>query len=235
MKNSPGNSVLLERYRNGDTEAFDQLIMNNMGLVRSSAKRFMGRGTDIDDLIQIGSVGLIKAANAFDPSLGYEFSTYAFSMIVGELRRHFRDDGMLKISRTVKAVCAKILKLREEYFVIHGEEPSMSYLAECCGIPDDEVFYYIGALSPVGSLNNACDDERKIEDIIGFDFMEEFTEKYALKEAVACLEKEERILIHLRYDLCLTQQETAKRLGITQVKVSRTEKKIMEKLRKSLL
>ncbi len=235
MKNNLDNTVLLEKYRNGDTEAFNQLIIDNMGLVKSSAKRFMGRGTEFEDLVQIGSVGLIKAANAFNPELGYKFSTYAFSMIVGELRRHFRDDGMIKVSRNIKSVCGKMLHLREEYFSKFGEEPEISYLAEKCGINEEDAFFYLGAMSPIESLNTSNDDERKKEDTIGFDNIEEFIERYALREAISNLTKEERLLIHFRYDLSLTQQETAKRLGSTQVSVSRLEKKIMEKLKRGLV
>lgn len=234
MNNTPSNSVLVERYREGDTEAFEQLILNNMGLVRSSARRFMGRGTDLEELVQIGSLGLIKAAKAFNSSLGYEFSTYAFSMIVGELRRYFRDDGMIKISRNVKSVCSRMLKIREEYFIQYGKEPSLSYLAGQCGIPDDEAFYYIGAFMPIVSLSGGNEDERSPEEFIGFDDIEEFTETLALKDAISKLDKDEQLLIHMRYRLSCTQQETAKKLGTTQVRVSRMEKKIMEKLRKNL-
>ncbi len=235
MKNNLANTVLLERYRNGDDEAFEQLIMNNMGLVRSCAKRFVGRGTDYDDLVQIGSLGLIKAANAFVPELGYEFSTYAFSMITGELRRYFRDDGLIHVSRTVKNVCARMMKLREEYSIAHGTEPPISYLAHQCSVPVDEVSFYLGALSPIESLNSPGENEIKKEDTVGSDNIEEFTERLALKEALSDLESEERMLVHLRYDLSMTQQETAKRLGTTQVRISRMEKKIMEKLRKKLV
>lgn len=231
----PGNNTeLAVRYRSGDEAAFDKLVLDNMGLVRSTVKRFLNRGTEYDDLLQIGSVGLIKAARSFDPDLGYEFSTYAFSMIMGELRRHFRDDGLIKISRNIKKYCAQMMKIKEEYLSKSGTEPPVSYLAEKCGIDIDEAVLYLGALCPIESMNTADDGERSIEEKRGTDNIEEFIERYSLEQAIKELPQEERLIITLRYNLSLTQSETAKRLGITQVKVSRTEKRILEKLRKSL-
>ncbi len=225
------NNELAERYIDGDTDAFEKLIVDNMGLVKSTARRFIGRGTDFDDLVQIGSVGLIKAAKAFDPKLGYEFSTYAFSMITGELRRHFRDDGLIKVSRGIKKNCALMLKLKEEYISSYGIEPHISYLAEKCGIDTDEAILCLDALSPVESMNTSCDGEKTIEERTGENNIEEFIERYSLKQAISQLSREEQLIIAFRYGMSMTQSETAKRLGYTQVRISRTEKKIMEKLK----
>ena len=234
MINELNNTALIIKYKDGDRQAFDVLINNNMGLVKSTVKRFIGRGTDYEDLIQIGSIGLIKAVNAFNPDLGYEFSTYAFSMITGELRRHFRDDGIIKVSRSIKQYCAKMLKYKEEYILETGKEPSISYLAQKCGISDDEAILYIGALNPVQSTNSADENELTFEEKTGFDNIAEFIDKYALEQAVKELSKQEKLILYFRYNLSLTQNETAKRMGMNQVKISRTEKKIMEKLRLKL-
>lgn len=234
MKDKGENTALILRYRSGDDNALDELVSGNMGLVKSAVRRYIGKGTEYDDLIQIGLLGLIKAAKAFDTELGYEFSTYAFTMITGELKRHFRDDGIIKVSRSIKQYCAMMLKLKEEFVLKNGQEPAVSYLAQMCGISVEDAIFYLGALSPVESLNGGCDDENPLENRIGNDDISEFIERYALREAVSSLDSEERLILHLRYDLSYTQSMTAKRLGITQVKVSRSEKKIMDKLRQKL-
>ena len=234
MKDKSGNTELILRYRCGDSEALERLVENNMGLVKSAVRRYLGKGTEYDDLIQIGSLGLIKAVGAFDTELGFEFSTYAFTMIVGELRRHFRDDGIIKVSRSIRHYCATMLKIKEEFVLRNGYEPPISYLAEMCGISVEDAVFYLGALSPVESLSGDNEEENPLENRIGNDDISEFIERYALREAVDSLDAEERLILHLRYDLSYTQSMTAKRLGITQVKVSRSEKKIMEKLRQRL-
>lgn len=235
MSDKNNNSTLISKYRNGDTEAYNELISSNLGLVKSTARRFMNRGTEYDDLVQIGTIGLIKAAQAFDPELGFSFSTYAFSMITGELRRHFRDDGLIKVSRSIKQYCAEMLKVKEEYTIQFGKEPPISYLAEKCGISCEEAIFFLGALTPVESLNNSDNDEMTHEEKIGTDNISEFIEKFALKQAIDMLLPEEKLLVQMRYGNSLTQNEVALRLGVTQVKISRMEKKIMEKLRKSLI
>ena len=225
------NELLLDKYKKGDLQAFDTLIDQNMGLVKSTVKHFTGRGTDYDDLVQIGSIGLIKAANAFDSGLGYKFSTYAFSMITGELRRHFRDDGIIKVSRSIKQYCAKMLRYKEEYISETGKEPSISYLAQKCGISEEDAILYIGAMTPVESMNTANDNELSTEEKTGFDNISEFIDKFALEQAIGELSKQEQLILHFRYNLSLTQSDTAKRMRLNQVKISRVEKRIMEKLR----
>lgn len=237
MNKKINNRALIVRYRGGDEGAFDELIESNMGLVKSAARRFTGRGTDLEDLIQIGAVGLIKAANAYDLSLEFEFSTYAFSMIVGEIRRFLRDDGPIKISRTIKKNCAVILAEKERYFEKFGIEPSIGELAEKCGISIEDAVMCIGALSPVISFNGYSDgdeDDFCPDKKVGNDDIGEYIERLALKQALDSLEDEERIIIELRYHKGLTQSIVAKRLNTTQVRISRTEKKILKKLRKIL-
>lgn len=237
MNNKLRNRVLIEQYRSGDTAAFEELIESNMGLVKSAARRFVGRGTELEDLIQIGAVGLIKAAHAFEPKLEFEFSTYAFSMIVGEIRRFLRDDGPIKISRTIKKNCAVILGEKERYVEEFGNEPSISILAERCGMTVEDAVLCVGALSPVLSFNAASDgeeDELSPEQRIGNDDIGEYIERLALKQALESLDADERTIIELRYCALMTQSMVARRLNTTQVHISRREKKILEKLRRIL-
>jgi len=234
MDHSKNNTLLATRYREGDLGALDELICSNMGIVKSIAIRYINRGTDLEDLIQIGSVGLIKAARSYDPELGFEFSTYAYSMINGELRRHFRDDGIIKVSRSIKKYCAALLHEKELYEKKYNCEPTLSYLAEKCNISKEDAVLCLGASYPVGSLNNSSDDEASPQDRIGTDNIGAFIEKYSLYQAICELDDEERLILHLRYTLSCTQAETAERLGTNQVKISRMEKKILEKLRQKL-
>lgn len=234
MKNTYNNTELATRYKEGDAEALNELITQNIGLVKSTAKHFINRGTDFEDLIQIGSIGLIKAAKAFNPELGYEFSTYAFSMITGEIRRHFRDDGLIKVSRNIKTHCSKILHEKEMYEMIYGNEPTVSYLAEKCGISIEDAVICLGAMTPAQSLNEINNENVSLENKLGTDYIDEYIEKMALKSAVSELSKEEQLIIHLRYNCMLTQFQTAERLKTNQVRISRKEKSILEKLRKKL-
>lgn len=231
------NRELIQKYRDGEDAAFDKLIVANLGLVKSAVQRFIGRGTEPEDLIQIGTIGLIKAAKAFKPELGYEFSTYAFTMIVGEIRRFLRDDGLIKVSRSTKKMCAELLSKKEKYIAEFGIEPKISVLSEICGISVEEAVFCLGAMSPVISLNCPEYDENSdftLEDKIGVDYIGDYEEKFALREAISLLSPEERTLIELRYVASLTQCEVAKRLNTSQVRISRTEKKILNKLREML-
>ena len=237
MNNGQINRVLISRYREGDENAFEELVEANMGLVKSAARRFMGRGTELEDLIQIGAVGLIKAANAYDLSLEFEFSTYAFSMIVGEIRRFLRDDGPIKISRTIKRNCAVILAEKERYVEEFGSEPSIGVLAEKCGISKEDAVMCLGALSPIMSFNGYSDEDDEnysLDKRVGNDDIGEYIDKLALEQALDSLDEEERMIIELRYRASMTQSMVAKRLNTSQVRISRAEKKILEKLRRIL-
>ncbi len=229
------NLQLLIQYQNGNAEALEKLYDNNMGLVRSIAKRFMGRGTDFEDLVQIGSVGLIKAANAFNCELGYEFSTYAFSMINGEIRRFLRDDGIVKVSRDTKQRAANILREREKYISEYGCEPRLCKLAQICNITTEEAVFCLGASEPVLSMNIAYEDSPfSVESMLGYDDMQNKCEVIFLREAIKNLSPLEKQIISYRYFSGLTQSETAKILGVTQVKVSRYENKAIISLRNQL-
>lgn len=239
------NSKLLERAVNGDEEASSELVNANMGLVRSIANRFRDRidgsgdthGCDYEDLIQIGTIGMIKAIRSFDPSYGTTFSTYAVPLIIGEIRRFLRDDGLIKISRTTKKQNAQILHERECFLTKFGHEPTIDELTQICKIERDELIFALSSGNPCHSLNDTIgDDGAELGDILPTqeNEIDMLTDKIALKEAIKNLPPQQRKIIVLRYFRDLSQQQTADILGLSQVKISREEKKIFEQLRKNL-
>ena len=239
------NSELLERAAKGDDCAKSELVMANMGLVRSIANRFRDRidgsgdthGCDFEDLIQIGTIGMIKAIHSFDPSYGTAFSTYAVPLIIGEIRRFLRDDGLIKISRTTKKQNAQILSVRESFLKQNGREPTIDELVEKCNIPRDDLLFALSSCNPCHSLSDAVgDDGAELEDVLPSEEneIENLTDRLALKEAIRNLPPQQREIIVLRYFRDLSQQQTADILGLSQVKISREEKKIFEHLREVL-
>ena len=227
---------LLRAAKTGDNDAMSELVRENMGLVKSIALRFRGRGQELEDLVQIGSVGMMRAIKGFDESFGTVFSTYAVHMITGELRRFLRDDGMIKVSREIKRKGYVIYKKREEFTAQHGREPTVSELCDICEMTKEEIILSLEASSPTVSLQERIgdDDSSCLEEFIGVDTSDEIDEKLTLRDAISSLEPDERTLIFLRYYKGMTQNESAKRLGMTQVKVSRKEKKIIEKLKEKM-
>ncbi len=231
------NAELLSKAKDGDENSLNSLIENNLGLVRSIALRFTGRGVEYEDLLQIGTIGMLKAVRSYDSSFGTVFSTYAVPLIIGEIRRFLRDDGMIRVGRKTKQLGAKILRLREEFVSENGFEPSVDKLCELSGSSRDEVVFALDSTTPVSSLSECVGDtgltlEATISD--SSDTILALTEKIALTSALSELSPEWRKIVYMRYFLNLTQQECAKRLGITQVKVSREEKKILARLRDML-
>lgn len=236
MKNSfCENAALIERYRCGDETAKDEFICANLGLVKRIAAGYLDRGIDREDLIEIGIIGLLKAVEGFDEALGYSFSTYAFPVINGEIKRALRDDGIIRVSRSIKKNAYEIMKARQAFSEKHGREPRISEICEICRLSSEEIAEAIDATMPILSLqSNAGGDAEGlcIEDVTGTDGgISAATESLALHEAIGTLSDFERSIISLRYFHGLTQVQAAKILGITQVKVSRTEKKIIDKLR----
>jgi len=229
---------LLERYAKEGGEALEaRLVELNLGLVASVAMRFRGRGADQEDLVQIGSIGLLKAVRSFDPARGFAFSTYAVPLIIGEIRRFLRDDGALKVGRGMKRTGALLMKEREAYMAEHGEEPRMDELAHRLGISPQEAAAALEAASPVRSLTEAIgEDDFSLEDVIPDreDGIGRMLEKLALSETIGRLPPLWRQIISLRYFREWSQQRTADALGLTQVKISREEKKIFAELRKML-
>ncbi len=211
------------------------LVENNMGLVHACANRFRGRGVDYEDLVQSGCIGLLKAAEGFDETRGFMFSTYAVPAIIGEIKRIFRDGGAIKVGRSDKEKARNLMTLREEMIKESGREPAISELAERAGLEVAETSQLLCAVLPVLSLT--VDDESgecsELDVTIG-DTTEEMGDSIALKAAVEKLPDNDRKIVEFRYFQGLTQTVTAKKLGMTQVQVSRREKVILKELRKKL-
>jgi len=220
------------RERNEERET---LIGENYGLVHSCANKFRGRGVDYEDLFQAGCVGLIKAADNFDKSRGFAFSTYAVPVILGEIRRIFRDGGAVKVGRSLKERSRQAMKIKDELALTLSREPTVSELAEKLGVDIATASELITVSLPTISLT-ACDDDGKENQLdIPTEAPEaEITEKMALKSVVDSLEERDRRLIELRYFRGMTQVNTAKELGMSQVQVSRREKVILGIMRKSM-
>ena len=232
------NARLIEAYQGGDKSALDALVSDNIGLVKNIARRFYGRGTEYEDIVQIGTIGVIKAAKSFDAARGTVFSTYAVPLIIGEIRRFLRDDGIIKVSRDVRKKGSAILHAKEEFQKEHLRDPKISELAAICGFSEEEIIYALDAVNPVSSLQESIggEDSATIEEMTASDTNEIETaiDNIALREAISHLPKLQQEIIHLRFYKELSQQQTADILGLTPVKVSREEKKIFAFLRKEL-
>ncbi len=231
------NKLLLEKYKSGDENAAELLIEKNLGLVKSIALRFTGRGQDIEDLIQIGCMGMLKAIRGYDNSFGTVFSTYAVPLITGEIKRFLRDDGLIKVGRQAKRNGYNLNKCREAFIKRHSREPTINELSQICKISLEEAIYSLEAVMPAYSLQEKISQDSNTEfiDLCSTkDEIDSLCERTALRECLNKLTEYERTLITLRYFKELTQAQTAKIMGITQVKVSRTEKKIIEKLRSQI-
>ncbi len=230
------NRVLLEKASEGDSAAEAEIIKENMGLVKSIALRFTGRGQDLEDLIQIGSMGMLKAVRGYDKKYNTVFSTYAVPLIVGEIKRFLRDDGLIKVSREAKKNYRILMKHKEEYVRKNGEEPLIGDLCALCGIKKEDALYAMEACSQTVSLNEKIggEDGLSFEDICEDTRIGDITERIALMQAIEGLEDTERKIIDMRYFKGMTQNQVAKVLGMTQVKVSRTEKKIILSLKERM-
>lgn len=233
------NQELLERSINGDQKATSDLMEANMGLVRSIALRFKDRGVEYEDLVQIGSIGMLKAIRSFDIARGTVFSTYAVPLIIGEIRRFIRDDGLVKVSRIYKQQGALLMREREKYLAEYGSEPKIEELAKICNLSVADAVVALDASSPVNSLSapiNGDDDSFTLESTIsqGENEIDKKIDHIALTQAISKLPTLWRQIITMRYLKEYSQQKTAQLLGLTQVKISREEKKIFECLRKEL-
>lgn len=218
--------------------ALETIIEENMGLVRSIALRFRERGTEYDDLLQIGTIGMIKAVRSFDPSREVVFSTYAVPMIMGEIKRHLRDDGPVKISRIYKKLSAELGRVRSKILIDEGREPTIMELAERCGVSVEDAAVALETVNPISSLSETYGDDEKLtleSQLASTDCeIERLTDKIALGQAIGRLPREWQRIITLRYYRNMTQQQVADALGLSQVKVSREEKKILAALREEL-
>ncbi|MCM1335051.1 MAG: sigma-70 family RNA polymerase sigma factor [Bacteroides sp.] len=211
----------------------DQFIEENLGLVHSLANRFRGRGIEYEELYSAGCVGLVKAAKGFDETRGLRFSTYAVPVILGEIKRLFRDGGTVKVSRGLKELSLKIARYREDRLV-EGRDPTLGELAERFGVSVELVTEAISAARPALSLTGSDEDGSEF-DLPVEPPQAKAAERIALGQCLSLLGAEDRRLIYLRYWKGLTQSETGKRLGMTQVQVSRREKRLLERLREELV
>ncbi len=224
---------LILKAKDGNEDAFEQIIRENSPLVWSIVKRFLGRGTDADDLYQLGCVGLIKAVHGFDESLGNQFSTYAVPKITGEIRRFLRDDGTVKVSRTLKENAARIRRVASELCARFGREATLSELSSETGLTAEEIAQAECATAQTASLDHEItEDGQTLEEILGNRGIEDRTLEYiTLSQAIERLSQRERVVIMLRFFRCMTQQQTAKVMGISQVQVSRIERTALKNLR----
>ena len=227
---------LIRRRQAGDKEAADLLVAENAGLIWSVAKRFLGRGADAEDLYQLGCLGFLKAVDGFDPEFGTQFSTYAVPKISGEIRRFLRDDGAIKVSRSLKERSATIRQIRARLSSALGREPSLRELSEHTGYTPEEIAAAEAAVMEVESIHRECGEEGfTLENILTDTESEErLLEKIALRQAIAELPQRERTVIQLRYFHGLTQDRIARVLGVSQVQVSRIEKKAIGILREKI-
>lgn len=231
---------LIKCSQEGDKAARDRLVTENVGLVWSIVRRFANRGHEMEDLFQIGSIGLIKAIDKFDSSYEVKFSTYAVPMITGEIKRFLRDDGMIKVSRSLKETATKIKVVRERFGNVYGREPTIEEIEDELQIAKDEIVMaletgaeveslyktiYQGDGSPIYLIDKLSESNDESEKLV---------DKLALKEIIASLDEKEQELIKLRYFNDRTQTDIAKELGISQVQVSRLEKRILKMMREKL-
>ena len=224
---------LLLAAQNGDKSACEELVVSNNGLIWSIARRYFGRGVDPEDLYQLGCLGFLKAIEGFDVEYGTQFSTYAVPKIAGEIRRFLRDDGTIKVSRSLKERAMMLKNLRQRLSAELNREPTLSELSEASGLEPEEIAAAETATTAAESIQKRNgEDGIALEDVLTSGDMEErLVEKIALTEAVEHLSERERMVIRLRYFHALTQDKTAKILGVSQVQVSRIEKKALQALR----
>ena len=234
------NEALLQKVTEGDENAREELIVRNMGLVHSVVKRFLGRGYDVEDLTQIGSIGLIKAAEKFDISYNVKFSTYAVPMIIGEIKRYLRDDGMIKVGRGLKETAIKAMSVKERLTAVKGNEPTIAEIADEIGISASDLAValesqvrpqsiYASTDDGISEINPLVDKIESKQDEIG-----DMVNKVALRQMIGELKDRDKKIVYMRYFQMKTQAQTAEMLGISQVQVSRLEKKILSDMRKKL-
>lgn len=209
----------------------DKMITDNIGLVHAVANRFRGRGADYDDLFQSGCVGLVKAVDNFDESKGFAFSTYAVPVIMGEIRRIFRDGGAIKVSRTLKEKAIKAQSIRDKFIRRELREPTVSEMAQLMECEKEEVAEILNVITPMVSLNSAGEDGELTIDI-PVDESDKLFNKLSVDQLMTHLDDTEKSLVDMRYFKGYTQSKTAELLGVSQVQISRKEKAILLKLRK---
>ena len=230
--------ALIEKSHMGDKLAREQLVEENTGLIWCVVKKFYGRGVEAEDLFQIGSIGLLKAIERFDKSYQVKFSTYAVPMILGEIKRFLRDDGMIKVSRSFKELAYKAIRAKEKYLEKNGIEPDIFQLAEILQVEKEELAAALDSVNEVESLHKPVyqsdGKEITLSDQISTEVSEQerIVDRMFIADIMRGLKKEERQLIYLRYFAEKTQRETGEIMHISQVQVSRMEKRILDCIRK---
>lgn len=234
----PTNAELLMRLGEGDTGAESMLVEKNMGLVYSIAGKFAGRGCDREDLVQLGAIGLIKAVKKFDISLGVQFSTYAVPMIIGEIKRFLRDDGAVKVSRSLKEAAAKGRRCQEVLLKELGRSPTISEISQLSGLSSDLILEAFEATVAPESLEAQTDDESSLS-LLGLlsgpDTENEIVNRMFIDQSLSALSERERQIIAMRYFKGKTQSEIARVIGVSQVQISRLEKKALLKMREVMI
>lgn len=231
------NTLLLSRLKSGDESARDILIENNMGLVYNIVGKFSNCGYEREDLIQIGSIGLIKAVKKFDNSFGVQFSTYAVPVILGEIKRFLRDDGAIKVSRSIKELALKGKKCEEILSREFGRMPTISEISIRCGVSEELMIEAFEASMPVESIYKTVGDDENMtlmNIIEGENVENEVVDRLYLKESLKTLNDREREIITLRYFMGKTQSNIAKKIGVSQVQISRLEKRALLKMREAI-
>ena len=229
--------------QNGDQDEMSRLIEENNGLIWSIVKRFTGRGYELEDLYQIGAMGFIKAIKRFDTSFEVRLSTYAVPYILGEIKRFIRDDGPIKVSRSIKELSIKILELKKEYLNKTGEEISLKQISEILRVPKEEIAMAIESANPVDSIEEASYIDNKTDKSIsildkistGEDEQVLISNRLTVKKLIEDLQEKDREVILLRFYKNKTQMQVSKILGISQVQVSRIERKILNNMKKALM
>lgn len=226
---------LLSAAQAGDRAAEERLIVENSRLIWSVVRRYTGRGAEQEDLYQLGCIGFLKAIHGFDPDFGTQFSTYAVPKIAGEMRRFLRDDGTVKVSRTLRERSARIAQARTELSAALGREPVLSELAEYLTLELEDIAMAETATASVTSLSAETGEGLTLESVLGDEGMEDaLVEQLDLRAAIARLPERERTVIDLRYFRAFTQERTARVIGVSQVQVSRIERRAVERLRRML-
>lgn len=228
--------TLLRLAQQGDKQASEQLVSENAGLIWAVARRYTGRGTELEDLYQLGCLGFLKAVEGFDPEFGTQFSTYAVPKISGEIRRFLRDDGAVKVSRGIKEQATTIKITRNHLTTALGREPTIQELSRQTGFTPEEIALAETATAATESIQQETGEEGfSLENILtDTESEEKMVEKIALKQAICKLPEREAMVIKLRYFHALTQERIAKVLQVSQVQVSRIEKKALSHLRELL-
>ena len=227
---------LIHLAQAGDRDAAEKLVTENAGLIWAVARRFLGRGVETDDLYQLGCMGFLKAVDGFDPSFGTQFSTYAVPKIAGEIRRFLRDDGAVKVSRSIKERAAAIRTCRNQLAAALGREPTILEISRQTGFTPEDIALAETATASTESIQQENGEEGfSLEDILSdTESEDQMLEKIALRQAIAKLPQRERSVVELRYFHCLTQQRVAKILEVSQVQVSRIEKRAIALLQEML-